>query len=250
MPSHFVRLSAAAACLSPLFLVAACGGAADDSSSSAADLSADHHKLDAGAPPKDASTDAGSDDDTCDEATFVFFADGAQQVWVAGTFTTPTWAGANEGALPMTQIAPSLWSLDAHFPTRARHLYKFITDSNPAWQRDPLNPEYEPDGTGLGYNSVVNHYQVFAYPICSGTDINVTGNFTTPPWSSTGDGLISVFIGNEGQYNMEAFKVPSGANLYKFIVGTNPDWATDPYNPVTVGDGFGGLNSVVHTCHE
>ncbi len=91
---------------------------------------------------------------------------------------------------------------------------------------------------------------MFAYPICPGTDINVTGSFTTPPWSSTGDGLISVFIGNEGQYNMEAFKVPSGANLYKFIVGTNPDWATDPYNPVTVGDGFGGLNSVVHTCHE
>jgi hypothetical protein len=60
--------------------------------------------------------------------------------------------------------------------------------------------------------------------------IGVTGNFLAPAWSQPG------FVLTFGQDD--------------FFDAHDASWHADPYNPETVGDGFGGQNSVAHVCHD
>jgi hypothetical protein len=266
MLTRLVALVALVAALPPLLAVAsACGlsgcTASADDGSSAADLGADLRRRDAGVPDAGAAGhDAGSgeagdagatDDDACDQATFLFTDGSATEVHVTGTFTNPPWADADSGALAMTRYEGGVFALTARFTRRAHHQYRFIVDRQPTWYADPLNPERVDDGTGQGVNSVVNHWRSFLY-FTSATDgpVGVTGNFLAPAWSQPG--FVLTFgqddSGNTGYFG--AAQLPSGTSLYKFFDVHDASWHADPYNPETVGDAFGGQNSVAHVCHD
>lgn len=89
--------------------------------------------------------------------TFLFSAPTASSVLLTGSFTAPaSWAASEaSGAVAMKKSGiGGYWVANVNLPV-GRNLYKFIVDGSNAWAPDPLNPDREPDGTGLGFNSVI-----------------------------------------------------------------------------------------------
>jgi hypothetical protein len=77
------------------------------------------------------------------------------------------------------------------------------------------------------------------------TSVWLTGDFVA--WG--GDpaaGAIPMTLGGDAAWTIDR-QLDAGSYQYKFIVdGSN--WIADPANPVTVPDGYGGVNSV-YTCY-
>jgi hypothetical protein len=89
--------------------------------------------------------------------TFILSAPNASSVLLTGSFTTPAaWAATEaSGAVAMKKSGiGDYWVANVNLPA-GRNLYKFIVDGSNAWMPDPINPDREPDGTGLGFNSVI-----------------------------------------------------------------------------------------------
>ena len=71
--------------------------------------------------------------------------------------------------------------------------------------------------------------------------VAVTGSFDA--WSPTGMPLSY----DTGSKNWQLpLALPAGAHQYKFIVDGSSAWQRDPQNPLTMSDGFGGVNSLLN----
>ncbi|MDH5492967.1 MAG: alpha-amylase family glycosyl hydrolase, partial [Myxococcales bacterium] len=85
----------------------------------------------------------------------------------------------------------------------------------------------------------------FAIPDAGYGSVWLTGTFTS--WAETPalGALEMTLVG--GEWSLVHLVEPVGSHEYKLIVdGTT--WITDPSNPRTVSDGFGGFNSVIDVC--
>jgi serine protease AprX len=59
-----------------------------------------------------------------------------------------------------------------------------------------------------------------------------------------GPGVVAAAV-EPGVWQTEPVALASGNHLYKFLIDDG-SWSSDPANPLRVGDGFGGWNSVLH----
>ena len=190
----------------------------------------------------------------CEEALFTLDAPEADGVWVTGTFVD--WAvrpedGAWEMALdPETGLWTLPWTFDeAQF---GQHHYAFIVDGL-AWVADPdnaLSVSNHRDGTW----SVLNVCDTapappcgavhFAYSALGATTVDVAGDLrlqdgTLHYWDQSPVAMTEV----NGTWHV-VLALDHGSAPYKFVID-GAEWVKDPTNPVTMGDGFGGVNSVV-----
>lgn len=90
-------------------------------------------------------------------------------------------------------------------------------------------------------------------PIVNGNDVTFiyvgTGNEQSVllagsfnDWKTDGDSKIALVKGENGIWSVTK-ELPNGQYQYKFVV--DGKWVTDPLNPNTIDDGYGGKNSVV-----
>ncbi len=187
---------------------------------------------------------------------------GGSSVSVAGDFNN--W---DQAADPMTKQADGSFTLVKKLAP-GRVAYKFVVDGQ--WKPDPAAKESVDDGFG-GTNSVVVVAAgggATAAPPAAGTapaanpptgtgkapevtadgvrftfagaakSVHLAGDFNA--WAPTADPLTR---GADGAWTIVK-ALPPGSHAYKFVVdGTT--WKTDPANPASVDDGFGGKNSIV-----
>lgn len=191
----------------------------------------------------------------CDRASFAAISPTATSVLVTGSFTQPKpWAAdLAAGALALDNIGGA-FTLRAKIPPASPiapyHDYKYIVDGAGLWQSDPYNPLHEPDGLG-GDNSEIADAQTFIYYDFFATSVWLTGSFTLPkPWAATiADGAVPLGW-TDGGWWATGIVLPTGRNLYKFIVDSGPGWWPDPLNPDLEPDGTGlGYNSVITVCN-
>lgn len=198
--------------------------------------------------------------------TFTYQAPDAGQVFLAGDFN-----GWNASDLPLARGEDGLWTVTVDLKPGS-HEYKFIVDG--AWVEDPSNPQKTVDPYG-GFNSVVTvladgslagagagagagggaeskaedapaGYSVgapravdggvlFTYEDPSAGSVFLAGSFNG--WSASDWPLK-----NDGKGNWAIVRLlDPGSYEYKFVVDGN--WLTDPENPETKSDGYGGMNS-------
>ncbi len=103
---------------------------------------------------------------------------------------------------------------------------------------------------GSGGNPVCDDAQkrcdrVFTYPYTNETSVELRGDFKVGGWSS---GVPLTKVG--AQWEAAVSDLQWGADIqYKYVVNGS-QWVTDPNNPNTVSDGYGGQNSFIDnlTC--
>jgi cyclomaltodextrinase / maltogenic alpha-amylase / neopullulanase len=78
---------------------------------------------------------------------------------------------------------------------------------------------------------------VFSYEDAAATSVNIAGDFNS--WNTQSDPLT-----REGNTWKIALKLEPGTYMYKFVINGS-DWKTDPNNPDTADDGYGGENSLI-----
>ncbi len=71
--------------------------------------------------------------------------------------------------------------------------------------------------------------------------VSLTGSFVS--WSGTAPPAIPFTKGIDGAWT-GSYAFAAGMHQYKYIV--DAVWMADPTNPNTIGDGFGGTNSVIN----
>ena len=72
------------------------------------------------------------------------------------------------------------------------------------------------------------------------TTFAVAGDFTAPTWDST---VLPMTLAG-GLWTATSAVLATGTYHYKLVRNGAAVWITDPHNPLTAGDGTGGLNSV------
>jgi hypothetical protein len=90
--------------------------------------------------------------------TFIYADRSAQSVKVTGTFVSPQWSDKNALPLKRHSYVNNVFVLSFELPA-GRHRYKFIVKDSRGktrWIHDPWGQSKESDGTGLGYNSIVD----------------------------------------------------------------------------------------------
>ena len=80
----------------------------------------------------------------------------------------------------------------------------------------------------------------FALPDPGGAAVSVAGDFTDPAWDPAAAAPLTL---TDGVWTTTLAGLAPGSYAYKLIV--DGVWQTDPHNPDTADDGFGGLNSVL-----
>ncbi len=206
---------------------------------------------------------------------FRFFAPAARQVTLAGSFNA--WGGSETGRY-QPEIDPmrdpdndGIWTIVKPLPP-GRYQYKFVVDGGVRWEEDPSNPDVTEDGYG-GFNSllVVPPTVDYEYEAITGTvtgsearersqateeadteggedvvfeldrpdasEVSVAGSFNE--WDPEADPLTK---GDNGIWRA-TLELEPGTYEYKFVV--DGEWVTDPENPETVPDPYGGENSVL-----
>ncbi|MFO7653500.1 MAG: glycogen-binding domain-containing protein [Candidatus Krumholzibacteriia bacterium] len=199
----------------------------------------------------------------------------AGEVFLAGDFN-----GWDAGATALDRDADGTWRTVIPLPPGTFE-YKFVVDGQ--WYADPANPQRRADPFG-GENSVVvvgddgdvvtsptgrpptpgspddggDDIQVSRAPVGAtagggprtvedgvlfthhapgAAQVHLAGSFNE--WSATALPLV-----NDGRGNWSVvLDLEPGAHTYKFVVDGN--WVTDPDNPTSAPDGYGGTNSLV-----
>lgn len=101
-----------------------------------------------------------------------------------------------------------------------------------------------PDGGGACMD--VSACEVtFRYPAQGATTVELRGDFAPDGWEN------GIRLERVGDHFETALSLEDGQTVrYKFVVN-GTDWVTDPDNPNTVSDGFGGQNSILEaSCDE
>lgn len=198
---------------------------------------------------------------------FRYKAPAARQVNLAGEFNN--WLGTANGGRIDPNLDPmrdpdgdGIWEITLPLPP-GRYQYKYLIDQVD-WQEDPGNPETTDDGFG-GKNSILvvaanpgypYDENYISYSLGTSSRINVQREY-----DFSLEGFVdakSVYVtGSFSNWEPDAYpmekdaggvwratvKLPSGKQLYKFVVdGT---WIADPANSQTEDDGYGGTNSVL-----
>lgn len=146
---------------------------------------------------------------------------GAQNVWVAGSFN-----GWNNIELRMQRINNS-W-IRGMYLREGTHAYKFIVDKT--WILDPANKVVREDGSG-NENSFISigdtmYFRLAGFP--NAKKVVVTGNFNG--WNESELVMQKINGGWELPYVLRP-----GNYEYKFIC--DGKWMPDPANPYNVGSG-------------
>lgn len=87
----------------------------------------------------------------------------------------------------------------------------------------------------------------FTYTDAAATSVWITGSFTN--WETTPATGAWQLIKVSPQDWSRSGQIGPGRHLYKVIINGDT-WVTDPSNPNTEPDGFGGHNSVIEVCAE
>lgn len=193
--------------------------------------------------------------------TFSLDAPDAQSVYLTGDFND--WS---ETATPMEQT-DGTWHVQLELEPR-RYEYKFLVDG--VYMEDPDNPKTNPDPYG-GVNSVLVVPQAgddepalpqdayadrveplkripdenvieFTYENPDAEKVSVAGDFND--WSTEANPMTK---GENGVWRT-SIEIPAGKYEYKFVVDGN--YITDPNNPKTVPDPYGGENSLLVVGEE
>jgi len=207
---------------------------------------------------------------------FRFFAPAARQVTLAGSFNA--WGGTETGRYQPeidSMIDPDgdgVWTIVKPLAP-GRYQYKFVVDGGVRWEEDPSNPDVTDDGYG-GFNSLIVVPPTVDYdfetvtgtviggderpeerprepraPIGDGSEFTfeldrpdasevfVAGTFNQ--WDPAADAMSK---GSDGVWRITLSLEP-GTYEYKFVIDGN--WETDPGNPESVADPYGGQNSVL-----
>jgi len=199
---------------------------------------------------------------TADGTAFVWKGEGGT-VALAGEFNA--WSTSAD---PLSKQADGSWKLVKKLEP-GRYAYKFVIDGT-NWKPDPNAADKVDDGFG-GTNSVVVVGGSAASPAtptapsAGSASVPVTGRARAPEQSAEGVlfthaaaarsvSLCGDFNGwapladpmkqqADGTWTLRK-KLAAGRHTYKFLVdGTK--WLTDPANPESEDDGFGGKNSVL-----
>lgn len=174
----------------------------------------------------------------------------AKSVFIAGSFND--WNSSRDA---LVKDSKGIWKITLPLKV-GLHQYKFVVDGN--WLEDPLNPNKTDDGLG-GKNSVVEVKlaptsitgkgpQVtkdgikFIYKNPAARSVFLAGEFNN--WSERADPMVKQ---KDGSWVLVKALSP-GKYQYKFIA--DGVWITDPENPNTVDDGYGGKNSVVEVSKK
>ena len=84
------------------------------------------------------------------------------------------------------------------------------------------------------------HTATFVVKDDGATTFAVAGDFTAPTWDST---VLPMTLAG-GLWTATSAVLATGTYHYKLVRNGAAVWITDPHNPLTAGDGTGGLNSV------
>jgi len=196
---------------------------------------------------------------------FQYEAPAARKVTLAGNFNN--WGGTDNGGRYDPNIDPlndddddGIWEIIVPLPP-GRYQYKYVIDEV-IWERDPGNPETDFEG---GFeNSLIVVPPGVPYKIPEGfsssllgtssrvlasievnfilegyedaKNVSVAGDFND--WDAEKDPLTEA----DGVWST-TIEVKPGRYEYKFVV--DDEWISDPANPETVSDPYGGSNSVV-----
>lgn len=212
------------------------------------------------AAPKAASPGVKRGVPSADGTTFLWKGEGGS-VAVAGEFNA--WSTSAD---PMSKQADGSWKLVKKLEP-GRYAYKFVIDGT-NWKPDPDATDKVDDGFG-GSNSVVVVGGGGAAPASATAPakaaVAVTGRGKAP--EPTADGVRFTFataartVSLCGDFNGWApladpmtqqsdgtwtivRKLAAGRHAYKYLVD-GAKWATDPVNPDSEDDGFGGKNSIL-----
>lgn len=192
----------------------------------------------------------------CNDFTFTYAgAPEADRVYVTGAFID--WMEPGMGAIEMTKNAQDAWEVMTTVGTGAHH-YKFVIERGGEleWIPDPTAEYAAPDGFG-GLNGVLYSCvtpptkcaQTFTFP---NTDMDaervlLTGEFLF--WQETVEaGALELARQEDGSFTT-MLPVQPGTWRYKYLLfregAMMPEFISDPTNPRSEGDGFGGMNSVL-----
>ncbi|UCF77787.1 MAG: hypothetical protein JSW03_06650 [Candidatus Eiseniibacteriota bacterium] len=197
---------------------------------------------------------------------FQYDAPAARQVNLAGNFNN--WGGTQGGGRfdpnidPMVPDANGIWKIYIPLPP-GRYQYKFVIDQV-RWEQDPNNPDKAWEA-GFENSMVVVpegvKYDVPFLSIASSLDdvsrprsarkveveffleapdakkVYLAGGFND--WSADEDRMEK---DEQGVWRIKILLSP-GRHEYRFVVDGN--WIEDPQNPNTVGNPYGGVNSVI-----
>lgn len=200
-------------------------------------------------------TKVGSVKEGENEIKFKLEYNGEDQVYVAGSFND--WQAT---ATPMEREG-DYWIKEMELEP-GEYQYKFVIEGE-KWITDPNNPQTADDGYG-GENSVINvgegtpqRVEKKSEPTQKKTDsglvefkleyngedqVYVAGSFND--WQATTNPMQ-----REGDYWIKKMELEPGEYQYKFVID-GEKWITDPDNPQTTDDGYGGENSVITVGRE
>lgn len=180
--------------------------------------------------------------------TFYYENDSATNVCLAGDMN-----GWSATETPMTKDENGIWSITLDIPEEQNgYAYKYVVDGS--WIADPLNKETVGDGFG-GQNSYVKFLLVtkasapilnsdgsitFSYKDNKASSVSVAGDMND--WNDK----VTPLTKNEYGVWTTTFTPGEGTKsiTYKYVV--DGSWVADPLNTETVGDGFGGVNSIFY----
>lgn len=173
--------------------------------------------------------------------TFTYYNNTATSISLAGDFNA--WQGSSA---PMTN-SNGTWTKTIPLQLGTSYQYKFVVNGS-TWVSDPNNPNTIPaGGPSTGNNSVFQNGDLntsnspvqttFSYTSATATSVAVAGSFNN--WSTTANPLTK-----SGNTWSATFPLSQGQYQYKLVVNGN-SWITDPNDPLTSPDGYGGYNSVV-----
>ena len=112
----------------------------------------------------------------------------------------------------------------------------------------PENIDASPPDASLPDAAPPCDQYTFEYENDEATTVWVTGSFTG--WATAPPGALVLSKEADDVWRLTTI-VGEGHQSYKFVIdGDTPDeeWVTDPSNPNTEPDGYGGFNSVLELC--
>lgn len=180
----------------------------------------------------------------------------ASSVYLAGDFVNEVW---NPTGLEMTNNGEGLWTITigqdelSKYETGDQVQYKFIVNGN-QWITDPSNTEMANGNSIFTYQKfdeasspILNGdgTVVFSFSDESASSVSVAGDMNgwdaaATPMTKNGYGVWTVvFEPAEGTQKI----------VYKYVVN-GENWVIDPNALDSVGDGFGGSNSVFNLTNQ
>jgi 1,4-alpha-glucan branching enzyme len=176
---------------------------------------------------------------------FTFEKADASSVSVAGTFNN--WDMKKN---PLKKNKNGLWAAQVPIP-KGKSEYKFVVNEKD-WTHDPKNPSKIEDSYGGGFKSTfdvatgvslggvtVDGTKVtFRILAPDAKNVSVAGSFNE--WKAGSNPMAR----DDSGFWTITIPLVKGKYQYKYVVNGD-QWQTDPVNPKTMDDGFGGSNSVV-----